>query len=214
MKIWKGAVITLLYHAGNSATLSMHLIYVYPFKRINFTDWFTIWLLWSDNVLLLLNLEHHEGRKREEIRVVQLGGSPIPEIAILRITNTWCNRSAKKCSPLCQKFILYSVKTNKSSLNEYHYSQNTMLGLPKSYLAGPLGPTSECGIRGGARAAEGTWWYNATLGNVTIWLQASNNSANHPTLTKHTSPIPHKATCIKLQYVYFKVVEFRKSLHL
>lgn len=72
-----------------------------------------------------------------------------------------------------------------------------MSPVPKSYLAGPLGPTCECGIRDGAGAAEGTWWYNATLGNVTIWLQASNKSANHPTLNKHINHILHKTTYIK-----------------
>jgi hypothetical protein len=40
-------------------------------------------------------LEHHEGRKREEIRVVELRGNPIPEIAVLRITNTSSEESAK-----------------------------------------------------------------------------------------------------------------------
>jgi hypothetical protein len=91
----------------------------------------------------------------------------IPGIAVFRNKTP----EAKK-TPISQyslsKFIFYLVNITKPTLNEHHYSQNNVLAVPKSYLAGPLGPTSECGIRSEAWAAEGTWWYNATLGNVTI----------------------------------------------
>jgi hypothetical protein len=103
------------------------------------------------------------------MRAVELRWNPLPEIAVPRITATLSKESANN-SVFFGKNLHSTVpkEINNPSSNEYHYSQNTISALPKSYLAGPLGPTSECGIRDGARAAEGTWWYNATLGNVTI----------------------------------------------
>ena len=124
--------------------------------------------------------------RKKKIGVVQFGVNPIPEIAVIRNKTPEARNTPKSQSSLPRP-ILYLTKITKPTLNEHHYSQNIMLAVPKSYLAGPLGPTSECGIRSEACAAEGTWWYNATLGNVTIWLQASNNSANHPT-SPNTQP--------------------------
>jgi len=105
--------------------------------------------------------------RKKKIGVVQFGVNPIPEIAVIRNKTPEARNTPKSQSSLPRP-ILYLTKITKPTLNEHHYSQNIMLAVPKSYLAGPLGPTSECGIRSEACAAEGTWWYNATLGNVTI----------------------------------------------
>jgi len=102
-----------------------------------------------------------------KIGVVQFGVNPIPEIALIRNKTPEARTTPKSQSSLPRP-IFYLTKITKPTLNEHHYSQNIMLAVPKSYLAGPLGPTSECGIRSEPCAAEGTWWYNATLGNVTI----------------------------------------------
>jgi hypothetical protein len=93
--------------------------------------------------------------------------NPIPETAVFRNKTPEAKKTPKSQSSL-PRLIFYLANITKPTLNEHHYSQNIMLVAPKSYLAGPLGPTSECGIRSEACAVEGTWWYNATLGNVTI----------------------------------------------